>query len=82
MAKAAGIAPRRRCSCVDQIVVHHFCCPVSDAVHPLSPQHLILGLELFGDALTGGHLFAVILLSLQIIANSRHPTECLLFQVF
>ena len=31
-------------------------CPVSDIVHPLYPQHLILCLELFSGALTLGHL--------------------------
>ena len=30
--------------------------PVSDAIHPLHPQHLILCFELFGDALLLGHL--------------------------
>ena len=43
--------------CVDQIIIHHLHCPFSDVVHSLYPQHLILGFEFLGDALTGGHLF-------------------------
>ena len=43
--------------CVDQIIIHHLHCPFSDVVHPLHPQHLILRLKLFGDALTGCKLF-------------------------
>ena len=42
--------------CVDQIVVHHLHSPIPDVVHPLYPLHLILGLDLFGDALTDSHL--------------------------
>ena len=42
--------------CVDQIVIHDLCCPVSDIVHKLHPQHLIPRLELFGDAFTIRHL--------------------------
>ena len=30
--------------------------PVPYAVHPLYPQHLVLGFELFSDALTDGQL--------------------------
>ena len=43
--------------CVDQIIIHHLHCPFSDVVHSLYPQHLILGFQFLGDALTGGHLF-------------------------
>lgn len=43
--------------CVDQTVIYDLYCPVPDVVHPLHPQHLILRLELFGDALTLCHLF-------------------------
>ena len=43
--------------CVDQVVVHHLHGSILDVVHPLHPQHLILGLEPLGDALTDGHLF-------------------------
>jgi hypothetical protein len=42
---------------VDQIVVDHLPASIPDAVHLLHPQHLILCLELFGDAITGGKLF-------------------------
>ena len=31
--------------------------PIPDVIHPLYPQHLILGLELFRNALTNGRLF-------------------------
>ena len=41
---------------IDQIVVYLLHCPISDAVHPQYPQHLILGLELLCDALTASHL--------------------------
>ena len=37
--------------CVNQIMVYDFQRPVPDVVYPLYPQHLILGLELFGDAM-------------------------------
>ncbi len=38
-------------------MIYDLYCPVPDVVHPLHPQHLILRLELFGDALTLCHLF-------------------------
>ena len=53
----AGIAPRRRCSCVDQLVIYHLHRTIPDVVHPLHPQHLILRFELFGDTLMCRHLF-------------------------
>jgi hypothetical protein len=37
-------------------VIYNLYCPVLDVVYPLHPQHLILCLELFGDALTLGYL--------------------------
>ena len=40
-------------------MVYGLHCPVPYAVHPLYPQHLILGFELFRDALTLCHLFVV-----------------------
>lgn len=43
--------------CVDQTVIYDLYCPVPDVVYPLHPQHLLLRLELFGDALTLCHLF-------------------------
>ena len=43
-------------SYIDQLMIHKLCCPVPDVVHSLYPKHLILGFELFGDALTLGHL--------------------------
>ena len=42
-------------SIIDQIVVYHFHRPIPDVIHPLHPQHLILGIELFGHSLAGGH---------------------------
>ena len=52
-----GLIPIADTLCVDQIVVDHLHSPIPDIVHPLHPEHLILSLELFGDALTGGKLF-------------------------
>ena len=52
-----GLLPAAVTLCVDLVVVHHLHSPISDVVHALYPQHLILGFELFGDALTGGKLF-------------------------
>ena len=37
-------------------MVYDLHCSISDAVHSLYPQHLILCFELFGDALTLCHL--------------------------
>ena len=37
-------------------MVYDFHCPVTNTIHSLYPEHLILGLELFGDALTDGNL--------------------------
>ena len=37
-------------------MIYDLHCTVPDVVHPLHPQHLILRLELFGDALTLWHL--------------------------
>jgi len=37
-------------------MIYDFHCPVTDVVHPLHPQHLILCFELFCDALTLGYL--------------------------
>lgn len=49
--------PAAETLCVDQVVVHHLHGLIPDVVHPLHPEHLILGLEPLGDALTGGKLF-------------------------
>ena len=43
--------------CINQIVVHNLHSSIPNVVHSLYPQHLILCFKLFGDALTGGHLF-------------------------
>lgn len=52
-----GLLPAAVILCVDQIVVNHLHGSIPDVVHPVHPQHLILGLEFLGEALTGGHLF-------------------------
>lgn len=57
--------------CVDQIVVHHLHCPISDAVHLLYPQHLILRLELLGDTLAGRQLF----FCYQIVINADNKKQ-------
>ena len=43
--------------CVNQIVVYLLHSLISDIVHPLYPQHLILVFELFSNALAGHQLF-------------------------
>ncbi len=54
---------RHRKACAEHVekwpavfAIHHFHCPISDVVHLLYTQHLVLSLELFGDALSGSHL--------------------------
>lgn len=42
--------------CVDQIVVDRLHSPIPDIVHPMHPEHLILGLELFCDTFHLSHL--------------------------
>ena len=37
-------------------MIYDFHCPIPDVIHLLHLKHLILSLELFGDALTGGKL--------------------------
>lgn len=51
-----GLFPAADSLCVNQLVVYELHCPVSNIVHPLHPQHLILLFELFGHTLTLGHL--------------------------
>ena len=38
-------------------MIHDLSCPIPNVCHLLHPEHLILRLELFRNALTGGHLF-------------------------
>ena len=54
--KRRRLLPAADILCVDQIDVDHLHSPIPDVVHLLHPKHLILSLELFGDALTLGHL--------------------------
>ena len=42
--------------CINRIVVHNLHSSIPNVVHSLYPQHLILDLKLFCDALTGRHL--------------------------
>ena len=46
----------RCCLCVYQFVVDNFGGAVADVVHPADPFELVIGFELFGDALADFHL--------------------------
>ena len=52
-------------------MIHDLHCSVPDVVHPMHPQHLIPRFELFGDALTLGHL----------LCQQEHLLRCLFVDV-
>ena len=49
----AGLTPAAITLCVNQLMIYDFHSPISDVVHPLHPQRLIIGLELFAFKTVG-----------------------------